>query len=39
AEKVVIRGGGCVVRLAGLYSIQRGPHSVWLNEKRVSEDR
>lgn len=25
-----------MVRLAGLYSVQRGPHSVWLNEKRVS---
>ena len=31
-----MRGGGCVVRLAGLYSLQRGPHSVWLGEKSVS---
>lgn len=36
AEKVTVRGGGCVVRLAGLYSLQRGPHSVWLDEKSVS---
>lgn len=31
-----MRGGGCVVRLAGLYSLQRGAHSVWLDEKSVS---
>eukprot|EP00752_Nemacystus_decipiens_P014955 g13314.t1 len=36
AEKVTVRGGGCVVRLAGLYSLQRGPHSVWLNEKSLN---
>lgn len=36
AEKVTVQGGGCVVRLAGLYSVQRGPHSVWLDEKSVS---
>ncbi|CAM9723577.1 unnamed protein product, partial [Ectocarpus fasciculatus] len=36
AELVTLDGGGCVVRLAGLYSAERGPHSVWLKEKRVS---
>ncbi|CBJ48531.1 Contains domains for prephenate dehydrogenase and nucleoside-diphosphate-sugar epimerases [Ectocarpus siliculosus] len=34
AELVTLDGGGCVVRLAGLYSAERGPHSVWLKEKR-----
>ena len=28
-EEAVLGGGGCVVRLAGLYSLQRGPQSYW----------
>eukprot|EP00903_Cladosiphon_okamuranus_P018643 g17158.t1 len=36
AEKVTVQRGGCVVRLAGLYSLQRGPHSVWLDEKSLN---
>ena len=35
AERVCLDGGGTVVRLAGLYSVGRGPHSVWLQDKRV----
>ncbi|CAM9386912.1 unnamed protein product [Pylaiella littoralis] len=36
AEKVALRGGGIVVRLAGLYSVERGPHKVWLDQKRMN---
>ncbi|XP_051127795.1 uncharacterized protein LOC127249149 isoform X2 [Andrographis paniculata] len=32
AEKVVLDAGGCVLRLAGLYLSNRGPHSFWLQK-------
>ena len=30
AEEVVTQAGGCALRLAGLYLLQRGAHSFWL---------
>mmetsp|Transcript_9357 Transcript_9357/g.14034 ORF Transcript_9357/g.14034 Transcript_9357/m.14034 type:complete len:352 (-) Transcript_9357:253-1308(-) len=36
SEKVVLDAGGCVVRLAGLYTLQRGAHSYWLQRGQVS---
>lgn len=30
AEQNVRNAGGCCVRLAGLYNLQRGPHNFWL---------
>ncbi|KAL8515546.1 hypothetical protein ACS0TY_014290 [Phlomoides rotata] len=38
SEKVVMEAGGCVVRLAGLYKVDRGAHSYWL-EKGTSDIR
>ncbi|XVF28412.1 hypothetical protein REPUB_Repub15cG0027300 [Reevesia pubescens] len=35
AEKVVLDFGGCVVRLAGLYKIDRGAHFYWLQKGTV----
>ncbi|KAK9664273.1 hypothetical protein RND81_14G030300 [Saponaria officinalis] len=32
AENVVLEHGGCVLRLAGLYKADRGPHWYWLNQ-------
>ncbi|KAL6581867.1 hypothetical protein OROMI_005881 [Orobanche minor] len=32
AEKVVLEAGGCVVRLAGLYKVDRGAHTYWLEK-------
>eukprot|EP01031_Cornospumella_fuschlensis_P030410 gene30410-36741_t len=37
AEGEALRSGGRVLRLAGLYSAQRGPHTFWL--KRAAEGR
>jgi nucleoside-diphosphate-sugar epimerase len=30
AETAVLESGGCCVRLAGLYNLQRGAHNFWL---------
>lgn len=30
AERVCREGGGCVLRLAGLYTLERGAHNYWL---------
>ncbi|KAK9161476.1 hypothetical protein Syun_007817 [Stephania yunnanensis] len=35
AEKVVLEVGGCVLRLAGLYSLDRGAHAYWLKKGTV----
>lgn len=35
AEGAATEAGGCVVRLAGLYSVDRGPHNHWLLQKEV----
>ncbi|XP_020552756.1 uncharacterized protein LOC105171592 [Sesamum indicum] len=32
AEKVALEAGGCVVRLAGLYKVDRGAHTYWLEK-------
>jgi len=32
AEKEVIESGGCVLRLAGLYTLERGAHNYWLEK-------
>lgn len=34
AEEAVLARGGNVMRLAGLYTERRGPHSYWLNKAR-----
>jgi len=28
-EKVVVDAGGCIIRLGGLYTLERGPHNFW----------
>ena len=30
AERASLAAGGCCLRLAGLYSLQRGPHNYWM---------
>jgi len=35
AEAIVLRRGGTVLRLAGLYSATRGPHASWLRKGKV----
>lgn len=35
AEEAVIAGGGTVLRLAGLYTQTRGPHTFWLSKGEV----
>lgn len=30
AEKACLEAGGCCLRLAGLYTLQRGPHNYWI---------
>ena len=37
AERVVLQAGGCVVRLAGLYLLERGAHNAWLGKEAVSQ--
>lgn len=37
AEKVVLDAGGTVVRLAGLYLIDRGAHNYWLSQKEIAQ--
>ena len=37
-ERVVLDAGGTVVRLAGLYTLERGPHHVWLTRGRATGD-
>ncbi|KAF0889203.1 hypothetical protein E2562_022460 [Oryza meyeriana var. granulata] len=32
AENVVLEAGGCVLRLVGLYKMDRGPHVFWLSK-------
>ncbi len=32
AEKEAIESGGCVLRLAGLYTLERGAHNYWLEK-------
>jgi nucleoside-diphosphate-sugar epimerase len=32
AEENVLSGGGCVLRLAGLYTLDRGAHNYWLEK-------
>lgn len=39
AEEVVLEKGGCVVRLAGLYLLNRGPHSAYLKSGKVRGGR
>jgi len=34
-EKLVLEGGGTVLRLAGLYSLERGAHNYWLSQEKV----
>ncbi|GAB5360370.1 hypothetical protein AAMO2058_000621700 [Amorphochlora amoebiformis] len=36
SENEIVKAGGCVVRLAGLYTLQRGAHSYWLQRGQVS---
>jgi hypothetical protein len=38
AEETVLSRGGSVVRLAGLYSDTRGPHTFWLKNGTVSSN-
>lgn len=35
AEQVVRDSGGCCLRLAGLYNLQRGPHNFWLTSGKA----
>lgn len=35
AERAVLSAGGCCLRLAGLYNLQRGPHNFWLTKEAV----
>ncbi|CAM9487033.1 unnamed protein product [Choristocarpus tenellus] len=35
AETTCVDAGGSVVRLAGLYSVERGPHNFWLGKEEV----
>lgn len=35
AERTCLDAGGCCLRLAGLYDLQRGPHNVWLTKTTV----
>lgn len=35
AEEVIFGNNGAVVRLAGLYTADRGPHSFWLRSPKV----
>ena len=37
AEEAVIQRGGRVVRLAGLYTESRGPHSYWMRKSIANE--
>ena len=38
AERAVVSAGGLLVRMAGLYSLERGPHSYWFRTGRVRGD-
>uniref|UniRef100_A0A7S2SE39 NAD-dependent epimerase/dehydratase domain-containing protein n=1 Tax=Eucampia antarctica TaxID=49252 RepID=A0A7S2SE39_9STRA len=41
AERICKEGGGCVLRLAGLYNLERGAHNYWLesgNDVKGRED-
>lgn len=35
AENACLQNGGTVLRLAGLYSVERGPHSAWIKMGKV----
>jgi nucleoside-diphosphate-sugar epimerase len=36
AENAVLNAGGCCLRLAGLYDMDRGPHNFWLTKGSVA---
>lgn len=36
AEAEALQAGGCVVRLAGLYLLERGAHNAWLGKEEVA---
>lgn len=38
AEETVLSRGGSVVRLAGLYAKDRGPHTFWINSGSVASN-
>jgi nucleoside-diphosphate-sugar epimerase len=35
AEEVTLKAGGTCLRLAGLYSLERGPHNFWITKSLV----
>ena len=39
AEKACLTNGGCVLRLAGLYTLERGAHNYWLERAPVVKGR
>ena len=39
AEKACTDGGGCVLRLAGLYTLERGAHNYWLESGKDVQGR
>jgi len=39
AEKEVLDAGGCCIRLAGLYSLDRGAHNFWITKGDVSNSK
>ena len=38
AEEAILNRGGSVIRLAGLYTVDRGPHSYWLKSGEIKGD-
>ena len=39
SEKEVLGAGGCCIRLAGLYSLERGAHNFWIQKGTVSNSK
>jgi nucleoside-diphosphate-sugar epimerase len=39
AEAVCLKSGGCCLRLAGLYTLERGAHSYWLKSGKEIQGR
>lgn len=37
AEAAVLEAGGCVLRLAGLYDLQRGAHNYWFSKAGITD--
>jgi nucleoside-diphosphate-sugar epimerase len=35
AERAALAAGGCVLRLAGLYNLERGAHNYWLSASEI----